>query len=170
MATAAVILLIIGLGVIANKLHEIDDQLAYAALGGAAEGSSLPAEVAAKGRAVYVPAYSQLYSDDGRAVPLSINLSVRNTDPEHPIRIDQVRLHDDHGDGMDELVDETRVLAPMATASYLIQGRDLSNGSGANFVVEWSAQEQINRPIIEAIMLGPDGVAFKSRGEPIERR
>jgi hypothetical protein len=168
--TAVALLLIVGLGFITNQLHDIEEQLAFRAPVVSGLAASLPADVVAKGRAVYVPAYSHIYSKGGVAVLLETTLSVRNTDPEHPIRIDRVRYFDGEGNPIRELAEEPLVLRSMQTVSFLVEQRDTAGGSGANFVVEWSAQKQINRPIIEAIMIGDEGLSFKSRGEPIDRR
>jgi hypothetical protein len=169
-ATVAVLLLMIGMGFSASQLHDIEEQIAYRAPAGSGAAASLPVDVVAKGRAVYVPAYSHIYSSGGAAVLLETTLSVRNTDPEHPIRIDRVRYFDGDGNLIRELAEEPLALRPMQTVSFLIKQGDIAGGSGANFVVEWSAQKEINRPIIEAVMIGDAGLSFKSRGEPIDRR
>jgi hypothetical protein len=168
--TAVALLLVLGMGFIGNQLHEIEEQLAFRAPAAPGLAASLPADAVAKGRAVYVPAYSHIYSSGGAAVLLETTLSVRNTDPEHPIRIDRVRYFDGDGNLIRELAEEPLVLRPMQTVSFLVEQQDTAGGSGANFVVEWSAQKQINRPIVEAIMTGDAGLSFKSRGEPIDRR
>lgn len=133
-------------------------------------GRSLPPKLAKKGLAVYVPAYSNISSQSGTTTLLETTLSVRNTDPEHPMQIDHVHYFNSEGTLVKELTDETVTLRPMQTVSYLVKEQDDSGGLGANFVVEWSAQDAINRPIIEAVMIGKDGLSFVSRGEPIERR
>jgi hypothetical protein len=168
--TAVALLLIIGMGFIGNQLYEIEEQLAFSAPAAPGLAASLPADTVAKGRAVYVPGYSHIYSSGGAGMLLETTLSVRNTDPEHPILIDRVRYFDGDGNLIRELAEEPLVLRPMQTVSFLVEQQDTAGGSGANFVVEWSAQERINRPIIEAIMIGDGGLSFKSRGEPIDRR
>ena len=170
LATVAVMLLILALGFIGNRLSEIEEQLAFSHPVASDAIAILPVGLVAKGRAVYVPAYSHIYVQGGEATLLETTLSVRNTDPEHPMRIDRVRYFDSDGKPLRELTDGPNVLGPMQTLSYLVEERDRSGGSGANFVVEWSAADAINRPIIEAVMIGAGGLSFKSRGEPIERR
>lgn len=66
---------------------------------------------------------------------------------------------------------EPRILGPLGSMEVVIEERDVSGGSGANFVVEWSAEDRLNPPIIEAIMistLSGQGISFTSRGVPIE--
>jgi hypothetical protein len=168
-ATAAVILLLAAVGFIGNQLHHIEEQLAFRAPAAPELPATLPAEVVAKGRVVYVPAYSHIYTNSGTAMLLATTLSVRNTDPQHPIRVDQVQYLDGDGNLVRALTEQPLLLRPMQTASFLIEQDDAAGGSGANFIVEWSAQKEINRPIIEAIMIGDAGLSFKSRGEPIGR-
>jgi hypothetical protein len=168
-ATGAVMVLILALGFIGNQLYVIEEQLAESPLKADWEAVMLPADLVAKGRAVYVPAYSHIYARGAAVIPLAVTLSVRNTDPEHPIRIDRVRYFDGDGKLLRDLVDQPIVLGPMQTDSHLVEADKIRGGSGANFVVEWSAQETINRPIIEAVMIGDGGLSFTSRGESIER-
>ncbi len=160
--------LIVLLGFIANRLIEIEETIAFRPPQPSG-ALVLPPDLVAKGRAVYVPAYSHIYRQGGEATPLENTLSVRNTDPENPLRIDQVRYFDTEGTPIRDLADQPIVLGPLQTASYLVGKDDRGGGSGANFIVEWSAQREINPPIIEAIMIGVDGVSFTSRGVPIER-
>ena len=160
--------LILLLGFIANRLIEIEETIAFRPPQPSG-ALVLPPDLVAKGRAVYVPAYAHIYRHGGEAMQLENTLSVRNTDPQNPLRIDQVRYVDTDGKPIRELADQPIVLGPLQTASYLVEKGDRSGGSGANFIVEWSAQKEINPPIIEAIMIGVDGVSFTSRGVPIAR-
>jgi hypothetical protein len=162
-AVAAIVLVALVLA-ISNHLRELDERIADGMAG------ALPATVVAKGRAVYVPAYAHIYTGAGEPVLLATTLSVRNTDPEHALRIERVRYFDGAGEVLREYADEPPILAPMQTQSYRIEQQDASGGSGANFLVEWSAEETVNRPIIEAIMIGDGGLSFTSRGVPIDRR
>lgn len=156
---------------VGSRLETIQDRVAFQppqALPRAA--ASVPAT--STGRAVYVPAYSHIYSRGGQAILLEVTLSVRNTDPQLPIRIDQVRYYDTAGRRIRDFGMEPLTLGPLQTASYLVEKRDVSGGSGANFIVEWSADEAVNPPIFEAVMIGVDNsqsVSFTSRGRPIAR-
>jgi hypothetical protein len=171
LGSVVALILILVLGLMANRLSEIEAQMSYSPPMGLDPGAAMPADVAARGHAVYVPAYSHIYARGGGAVQLDVILSARNTDPEHPIRLDHVGYFGTDGELIRELAAEPLVLGPLQTATYLVAGRDFRAGSGANFMVEWSAQEAINGPIFEAVMLGPDeGISFTSRGVPVERR
>ena len=61
--------------------------------------------VRSTGQTVYVPIYSHIYSGlKGRPFNLAATLSIRNTDPQHPIRLVSVKFYDSEG----KLVKEAR--------------------------------------------------------------
>jgi hypothetical protein len=169
-ASVLVVILILMLGLVANRLGELEERLVFRPATGLDPGALLPKDLAARGRAAYVPVYSHIYARRGEAEPLEVTLSVRNTDPEHPIRVDRVRYFDTDGLTLRDFIEQPLVLGPFQTASFLVEKGDRSGGSGANFLVEWSAQEEINPPILEAVMVAVEtGISFTSRGVPIER-
>jgi hypothetical protein len=167
----AMVALVVAMFYLGSRLETIEDRLSFR------PPQSLPNAPASipttlTGRAVYVPAYSHIYSRGGQPFLLEVTLSVRNTDPELPIRIDRVRYHDTQGSLIRELGEAPLTLAPLQTASYLVEKRDIAGGSGANFIVEWSADEAVNPPIVETVMIGVDtshNLSFTSRGQPIAR-
>ena len=167
----SVVAIIVVMSYVASRLETIEDQLRFRSpqsLPGAPD--SVPAT--STGRAVYVPAYSHIYSRGGQAFLLEVTLSVRNTDPELAIRIDRVRYYDTQGRLIRELGEAPLTLAPLQTASYLVEKQDIAGGSGASFIVEWSAEEAVNPPVIEAVMIGvaqTHNLSFTSRGQPIAR-
>jgi hypothetical protein len=125
------------------------------------------------GNAVYVPAYSHIYSRGGNAFLLEVTLSVRNTDPELPILVRRVRYFNTAGQQIRELSDTPISLGPLQSTAFLVEKTDVEGGSGANFIVEWTAEEAVNRPVIEAVMIGTGdsyNVSFTSRGQPIARQ
>ncbi|MFN2167436.1 MAG: DUF3124 domain-containing protein [Anaerolineae bacterium] len=167
----ALVAIILAMYYVGSRLETIEDRLSFRPPQPApGQAVSLPAT--SSGRAVYVPAYSHIYSRGGQAFLLEVTLSVRNTDPELPIRVDQVRYYDTQGRQIRELTKEPITLAPLQTASYLVEKRDIEGGSGASFIVAWSAGAAVNPPIVEAVMVGVDkthNLSFTSRGEPIAR-
>jgi hypothetical protein len=170
LGAVAASVLVVMLGLVAYRLGEIEERIGFTPPAGLGPGAVLPAELAAQGRAVYVPAYSHIYTRGGEAVQLEVTLSVRNTDARYPIRIDAVRYVDTQGNPIRELSDGSLALGPLQTASYLVEKTDMKGGSGASFIVEWSAKEEINQPIFEAVMIGSgEGVSFTSRGVTIGR-
>lgn len=124
-------------------------------------------------RAVYVPDYSHIYhgSDQSR-FPLTTTLSVRNTDPERSITVTSVRYYDTNGELTRRFLERARRLEPLGTADFVVAEHDISGGTGANFIVEWTASRPVSPPVIEAVMIGTrstQGVSFTSRGQSIER-
>jgi Protein of unknown function (DUF3124) len=125
------------------------------------------------GQTVYVPAYSHLTHDENRVISLAINLSVRNTDPDHPITVFSVRYYDNDGKLLGEYLDRPIVIPPMASRTYVVGQKHHHGGTGANFIVEWSAKQKVSEPIIEAIMVGvsgTQGMTFRSPGRVVRTK
>lgn len=124
-------------------------------------------------RAVYVPDYSHIYHGGDRTrFPLTTTLSVRNTDPGRSITITSVRYYDTDGQLTRRFLKQALRLEPLGTAEFVLAEHDISGGTGANFIVEWTTSRSVSRPVIEAVMIGTrsgQGISFTSRGQPIER-
>ncbi|MBW2204768.1 MAG: DUF3124 domain-containing protein [Deltaproteobacteria bacterium] len=48
-----------------------------------------------------------------------------------------------------------------------------SGGSGANFLIKWKSESEVNEPIIEEVMIGTmskQGISFLSRGRSIKNK
>jgi hypothetical protein len=61
----------------------------------------------------------------------------------------------------------------MASTRFIVKESDTKGGSGANFLVEWQAETEVNEPIIEGVMIGAaaqQGISFTSRGKAIKKR
>lgn len=125
-----------------------------------------------KGQCVYVPIYSHIYSGD-REHPflLTATLSVRNTDLHNPIEIISADYYDSSGKLLKKYITGSQHLKAMETIRYVVKESDKGGGSGAKFIVTWQSKEEVNEPIIEAIMIGTksqQGISFISRGKVIE--
>ncbi|WDP92347.1 MAG: DUF3124 domain-containing protein [Desulfobacter sp.] len=119
------------------------------------------------GQTVYVPAYSHIYSGNKEVQSLlAVTLSIRNTDPNHPIEILSVDYYDTEGKRIKKHIAAPVTLNALGTARYVISQGDKSGGSGANFMVRWKAGKPVNLPIIETIMIGSRS-SFTSRGQEI---
>lgn len=132
------------------------------------EESSLPA--AGPSRRTYVPAHSHVYGGEGEPLLLTVTLAVRNTDPDHAIRIHSARYYDTSGKLLKDFLAKPLRIGPLATVEYLVSESDTAGGSGANFIVEWTAAENVNAPIIEAVMIGASGgqgISFVQQGREI---
>ncbi|MEM9328847.1 MAG: DUF3124 domain-containing protein [Bacteroidota bacterium] len=113
---------------------------------------------AAYGEEIYVPVYSQLQGPEGRRnLRFSINLSIRNTDPEDSLRLQYIDFYDTNGNIVRKFGDGPIDLGPMATKQVHIKQSDPIGGVGANFYLQWTSPKPINEPIVEAVMLGGEG-------------
>jgi hypothetical protein len=125
------------------------------------------------GQTVYVPAYSEVfYGREGLTMELAVTLAIHNTDLDAPIIIQSVRYYDTNGSLVREYIDEPVEISPLATTGFLVEDRDRSGGWGANFVVEWVAEEAVYEPIIEAIMVSTQntqGISMISLGRVISQ-
>lgn len=124
-----------------------------------------------QGQTVYVPAYSHIYIGN-REQPflLTITLSIRNIDAKHPVTITSADYYDTEGKRIRQYLEKPISLGPWESIRYIVPQKDKSGGSGANFVVEWTAKKAVNPVLIEAIMIGAEsqqGISFTSRGQAI---
>jgi len=164
--------LVVGIFVVDRRLDSLERRIAERPPivhepGEASEGAVLTGE----GTAVYVPAYSHIYTLGGRPLLLETTLSVRNTDLSARLVVDAVRYFNTDGRQVKSFLDAPLTLGPLATAEFLVEAKDTSGGSGANFIVEWSGDEGLNPPVIETVMVGMDGthgMAFVGRAQEIK--
>ena len=150
--------------------HSMDaDLLASDGLEAVAEDPERPIAV---GGTVYVPIYSHIALDDpDRTLPLAATLSIRNTDPERPILLDSIRYYGTDGSQIRGTKQGPYRLAPLASTEVVVRERDLSGGSGANFLVDWSAEEAVSPPLIQSVMIGSAGnmgISFVGEGVTLE--
>lgn len=123
------------------------------------------------GQSIYVPAYSHIYTGN-REQPflLTVTISIRNIDPDHPIKIIAVDYFETQGKLLKKYIDTPVALKPLGSLRYIIPENDKSGGSGANFIVRWESDKPVNPPIAESIMIGTksqQGISFTSRGRVI---
>jgi hypothetical protein len=120
---------------------------------------------------VYVPIYSHIYSKGGKPILLESTLSIRNTDVQNDIIINEVNYYNTKGNKLKNYLKSPIKVGPLATIEYLIEKQNIKGGSGANFIVMWTSESLTNTPLIEAIMAGEnDGESFSfvSRGVELE--
>ena len=125
-----------------------------------------------KSQAIYVPVYSHIYiGDRERYFDLTVTLSIRNTDPNHPITIVSVDYICSDGKLLQKYLKNPVNLNAMASTRYVVAASNKSGGSGANFIVRWKSNNNVNEPIIEGIMIGASsqqGISFVTRGKAIK--
>lgn len=110
------------------------------------------------GQSLYLPAYSHLYHGDVNAktgkpseMPVSVHVSIRNTDPRVALKVSSARYYSAEGKLLREFLTIPQTIPPYGTHELYVARSDSSGGSGANFVIEWSAERPINPPLVEAL-------------------
>ena len=124
------------------------------------------------GQTVYVPIYSHIYSGvKGRPFDLAATLSIRNTNTKNPITLVSVKYYDSDGKLVEDYLQKPKQLNALVSTRYIITEDNKAGGSGANFIVVWKSDQNLNPPIIEAVMIGThsgQGISFTSRGQVIK--
>lgn len=126
-----------------------------------------------EGQLVYVPAYSEIFYGSASATrALTVTLAIHNTDPTHSIILNSVRYFDTEGNLVQNYVSVPLQIGPMATTGFVVDSADQRGGWGANFLVDWIAEDAVYEPIVEAIMVstqGTEGISFISQGRIVSQ-
>jgi hypothetical protein len=120
---------------------------------------------------VYVPVYSHINVARGHTFDLGISLSIRNTDPIHPITILSANYNNSEGKLVKNYLETPIRLNPLASTDFYVTELDTAGGLGASFLVKWKSEIEVNEPIIEGVMAGTksgQGISFVSRGKAIK--
>jgi len=122
----------------------------------------------------YVPVYSDIYSEtkDVR-FNLTATLSLRNTSFKHDIYVSEVDYFDSHGKKTKSFLTKPIELGPMQSVEYVIDENDTSGGTGANFIINWSAKNEKVKPLFQGIMIstrGQLGISFSTTGLSISNQ
>ncbi|WP_170863130.1 DUF3124 domain-containing protein [Pseudozobellia thermophila] len=120
---------------------------------------------------VYVPIYSDIYNQtrDTRTL-LTATLSIRNTSIRDSLFINKIDYYNTQGDLVRSYIDQSIYLRPMETIDYVIEQKDTSGGSGANFIIHWYAKRPLS-PLFQAVMvggLGAQAFSFTTEGVEVE--
>ena len=121
---------------------------------GSAQAQSLPTHI---GQVLYLPIYSHIYHGDldaqGRPQQtlLSAHVSIRNTNAKHALKLNYVRYYDTAGKLLKDYLQGPLMIPPLGTHELFVQQSDVSGGSGANFLMSWSAESTVNPPLVEAL-------------------
>ena len=125
-----------------------------------------------KGQTLYVPVYSNVFSGPKkRPLQLAATLSIRNTDMKSPFRVTAIDYYDSNGKLLRRHLERATMVGPLATLYVHIEERDTAGGFGANFIVRWQADREINTPVIECVMIGAtggQGISFVSPGQALQ--
>ncbi len=121
-----------------------------------------------KGQVVYVPIYSNIPYSEKKLIDVSAFMAIHNTDLGHSIRITKVLYFNNDGFLVKTFSKSEIVLGPMGATNFFIPKSDQS-GTGANFLVEWIADQPVSEPLIESIMLSEPNMTFSilSKGKVV---
>ncbi len=130
------------------------------------------------GELLYLPIYSHVWHGDldasGKPVRtlVSISVSIRNTDPKIPIRVLSAEYFDTGGKKIKEFVPSPIAVPPLGTHELFIERSDDTGGSGANFLISWSADLSASPPVVEGVHANlPAGraIIFTTSARPVPR-
>lgn len=120
---------------------------------------------------VYVPVYSNIYqSTRNDRTSLTSTLSIHNTSETDTLFITRIDYFNTEGKLVKKYLESSIYLNKFETVEYVVDERDESGGSGANFVIEWYGNKKLN-PLFQAVMIGGLGnksFSFTTVGVPFE--
>ena len=132
------------------------------------------------GQSLYLPIYSHLYHGDvhprtGKPSEtlVSTHISIRNTDPAAGMKVISARYYNTEGKQLREFLPKPQVIPPLGTHELYVPRSDSSGGSGANFIIDWTAEKPINPPIVEALhadIREARTLLFVTTARPIQKR
>ena len=120
----------------------------------------------------YLSVYSEIYSEtEHRTHNLTSTISMRNTNLRDTIYINKAEYFDTKGNPIRTYFDETIYIKPMETVEIVIDEKDRSGGTGANFLFQWSIKPSSHEPYFEGVMIstsGQQGLSFTTEGKRVE--
>ncbi len=134
------------------------------------EGATIAAPVVAG--EIYVPTHSSIFAGDGRTrIDFAVTLSIHNASEKHPLVLRRIDYFDGSGRLVENHLTTPVAVRPFGTVEIFVAKNDVRGGTGANFVVGWSADGAIAEPVIEAVMIGDfanQSYSFVSQGRRID--
>lgn len=131
------------------------------------------------GQTLYLPVYSHVYhgdpGKDGKPAQtlVSTHVSIRNTDSQTSIRLISARYYDTAGKLVRVYLNAPVTIPALGTHEIFVPRTDTAGGSGANFLIVWSAETPANTPIVEALhadIREARTLMFITTGQPIKVR
>lgn len=125
------------------------------------------------GQEVYVPSYTQLHRTSKTKIDSVTTLSIHNVDKRHEIVVTSAIAYATNGDQIKQYITEPLTLKSFASKSFVGPYKDGGDGTGANFVVTWTAKQAVVPPIVETLLLantGNQGFSLSSRGRVIAEK
>lgn len=120
----------------------------------------------------YLSIYSQIYSQsEHKTHNLTAMVSLRNTSDKDTIYLSKAEYFDTHGKSVRTYFNQFIYLAPLETTEIIINEKDISGGTGSNFIFEWHIPKNSPEPLFEGIMnstMGQQGLSFVTQGYRIQ--
>lgn len=120
----------------------------------------------------YLSVYSEIYSEtEHRTHNLTSTISMRNTNLRDTIYITKAEYFDTKGNAIRTYFDFPIYIKPMETVEIVIDEKDQSGGTGANFLFHWAMKPTSHEPYFEGVMIstsGQQGLSFTTQGKRIE--
>ena len=102
----------------------------------------------------FVPLHSTVVAGGGRTrLNFSGSLSIYNTSARHVLVIDAIEYRDAAGRLVESYMSQPIGLRPFASMQVTIAQDDVRGGIAPSFIVDWSSNEPIDEPAIEAVMI-----------------
>ena len=116
----------------------------------------------------YLSVYSDIYdmTDETKHL-LTATISMRNTSLTDSLFILKADYFNTNGQLIRSYISEPIFLVPMETVEIVINRRDTTGGSGANFIFNWGLRITNAEPLFESVMIwttGNQGISFLSKG------
>ncbi len=138
----------------------------------AAPSSHRDAPAFSKGELVYCPVYPSIYHmGQKKGLDLTVTLSIHNISPDSAITVESVEYYSKKGKLLSRIVEAPLKLAPLETATFVLNPRKQQGGVGANSLIRWRAEKAVSRPLIQAVMIttsGSQGISFITEGVPVK--
>ncbi|MCB0382690.1 MAG: DUF3124 domain-containing protein [Psychroserpens sp.] len=120
----------------------------------------------------YLSVYSQIYSQsEHKTHNLTAMVSLRNTSTKDTIYLLKAEYFDTRGTSVRTYFNQTIYLKPLETTEIIIDEKDISGGTGSNFIFDWKIPKDCPEPLFEGIMnstMGQQGLSFVTKGHRIE--
>jgi hypothetical protein len=120
----------------------------------------------------FLSIYSQIHvRNENEFSTLTATVSLHNPNRIGDLFIDAAVYYDTNGAPIRTYFEKTILIKPMETVQIIIDDKDDTGGTGANFVFDWQKLPKQNAPIFEAIMIstyGQQGISFVTVGKELK--
>lgn len=122
------------------------------------------------GEVLYVPVYSSIYHQSDRTFDLTATLSIHNIDINSNIIVTKINYYNTNGQFVRNFIKDELVLNAIQSKQFIIKQTDVSGGTAAKFIIQWYSEQQVLKPIVEAVMISTSsqqGISFKTESKVI---